>query len=470
MSTAVHSDFILRMRDQFTGPLRKAQRSTNNFSRSATRGLRGVSDSFRRVQRLAGLALAVVTTGRIARMVTNFAQMGDEVAKTARQLGISAQALQELRHAADLSGISAGDLDTSFRRMNVSVSDFQRRQGALFHQLRATNPALSQQLSTVDNMDDAFTLLMRALEEEENAARRAALAQAAFGRSGQSLIVMAQEGGDAIQRMREEAHTLGMVMDDETMAASENFNDSITRLRGSLRRLQTQAMLPVIELLNPMIDRFTEAAKASGLFERENVEQFLDRVVGAGRRVRDMWQSGLIPAVLAGVVAFKTLTAAATAVQSIMILVAAAKKSAAVAGGVLNAVLLSNPIGLVVVAVSTLIGAIVLLIRRWDDLRDRIMQTRVGRALFTDIGSPEEGRARNAQRYGMQSRAPQAQMFGAPVTQSTITENRSTVEVDFRGMPTGSRVRQRGVAPGVSINTGSRDSNWMMQQQAVLSP
>ena len=466
MSTSITSDFILRMRDQFTGPMRKAQSQTNRFSRSANRGLRGVSDSFRRMQRVAGLALAVVTTGRIARMVTGFAEMADEVAKTARQLGISGQALQELRHAADLSGISASELDGAFRRMNVSVADFQRRQGQLFHMLRATNPALAQQLSTVDSMDDAFTLLLQALEEEENAARRAALAQMAFGRSGQSLIVMAQEGGDAIQRMREEAHELGMVMDDETLSASEDFNDAITRMRGSLRRLQVQAMLPVIEALQPMIEGFTEAAKSSGMFERENIEAVLDRIFNAARRVRNMWDSGLIPAILAGVAAFKTLNAAATAVQSIMVLVAAAKKSAAVAGGALNAVLLANPLGLVIVAVSSLIGLIVLLIRRWDDLRDRILGTRVGRFFF----DPEhERRSRSdgmdAQR---QARAGQAQMFGAPVTQSTITENRSTVEVDFRGMPSGTTVRQTGRAPGVSVNTGARDVNWMLAQPGLM--
>jgi len=113
VASSVYSDFVVRARDQFTAPLRNMQRSTTAFSRNAQRSFGGVRTSLQGVQRVMRLAVAAMTTGAIAKAVTDFATVGDEVAKMSRELGLGAEALQELRFAADRQGVSSDDLETS---------------------------------------------------------------------------------------------------------------------------------------------------------------------------------------------------------------------------------------------------------------------------------------------------------------------------------------------------------------------
>jgi len=94
--------------DRMRGPMNQMQRRVSGFSRNTQRSLGGVSQGFRTLRRVAGVALAAMTTGAVARAVTEFASAGDEVAKMAREVGLGAEALQELRFAADRQGVSSG--------------------------------------------------------------------------------------------------------------------------------------------------------------------------------------------------------------------------------------------------------------------------------------------------------------------------------------------------------------------------
>ena len=80
--------------------------------------------------RLAGITKAVFSfqgalggilgVGGLGALVTQSLSAADAIAKTADKVGLSTDALQELRHAADLSGVSTETLDMAMQRFTAA--------------------------------------------------------------------------------------------------------------------------------------------------------------------------------------------------------------------------------------------------------------------------------------------------------------------------------------------------------------
>ena len=73
-----------------------------------------------------GIAAASATVIGLTRGV---AELGDNSAKTADKLGMNVEALQELRYAAERSGVSSNTLDMAMQRMTRRVSEAARGTG-----------------------------------------------------------------------------------------------------------------------------------------------------------------------------------------------------------------------------------------------------------------------------------------------------------------------------------------------------
>ena len=95
--------------------IKKIDRASNK----ASRGLGTLSDrasALRRHMRLLGGVVAgVAAAGSLALLVKRSIDAADAIAKTADAIGISTDALQELRFAADLSGVSVESLDKALK-------------------------------------------------------------------------------------------------------------------------------------------------------------------------------------------------------------------------------------------------------------------------------------------------------------------------------------------------------------------
>jgi hypothetical protein len=455
----------LGLNDRLSPSLRRATRDVRRFSQNSSRSFRGVGDSLRSIQRIAGLAFAAFTTGRAARAITDFAKAGDEIAKTARQIGIGVEALQELRFAAERSGVDTNTLTTSLEQMNLRVGQLRNGQGALTTALARTNPMLRQQLRDAQSSEEAFELLIAEIEKQPNAQARAALATAAFGRAGQDLIVMAENGVDGLRALREEARAYGNIMDEEATSASEAFTDSMSNLRATFLSFRNQALTPLIRALQPLIKQFTDFITQNRELITLKVQEYFQHIKNAVEVLVKLWDSGFLPAILAGVGAFIAITKAIQAYQAMLILA----KGAQIA---FNAIASANPW---ILGVTILVGAIVLLIRHWDYLKEKVQDVFgwITRAIQNDIQriimffqplidlisnlwsglkgimSTVGGFLGNA--FGGAIESPTSRNESLIRNESI---SRSQVDINVGGLPQGSTVRQQGGSPSVTLNYG----------------
>jgi hypothetical protein len=458
----------LGLNDRLSPSLRRATRDVRRFSQNSSRSFRGVGDSLRSIQRIAGLAFAAFTTGRAARAITDFAKAGDEIAKTARQIGIGVEALQELRFAAERSGVDTNTLTTSLEQMNLRVGQLRNGQGALTTALARTNPMLRQQLRDAQSSEEAFELLIAEIEKQPNAQARAALATAAFGRAGQDLIVMAENGVDGLRALREEARAYGNIMDEEATSASEAFTDSMSNLRATFLSFRNQALTPLIRALQPLIKQFTDFITQNRELITLKVQEYFQHIKNAVEVLVKLWDSGFLPAILAGVVAFKAIIKAVALYQSVM----ATAKAITIGFSIAMA---TNPVGMVALAIAGLIGLIVLLVKNWDLVKEKVKEfvtfaiegmNSVASAIWTFI----EPLVNAIANLGAGIRSVIGSVggflgnaFGGAIESPTSRNeslirnesiSRSQVDINVGGLPQGSTVRQQGGSPSVTLNYG----------------
>lgn len=215
----------------------------------------------------AGMTIAgAVIIGATTKMLGKFVDLGDEVDKMSKRTGISTTALSELAHAADISGTTLNDVEKGVKKMSKSLVDADLGLETYTRSFDRLG------LSVVELMkmkpEDQFMVIGEALAGLESDTLRAATAQEIFGRAGMNLIPMFKEGEDGIRFLREEAHRLGIVFDEEMAASAAKLKDEQTRLKQSfqgvgitLATTLAPAISAVVEKITGMVTKITAWAK-----------------------------------------------------------------------------------------------------------------------------------------------------------------------------------------------------------------
>ena len=224
------------------------------------KGLSGAINRHKKAIGVAMIGMGVAAIGAAVASVKAFADMGDEVQKMALKTGLSTEALSELRHAAELSGTSIQGIEKGIKRMASTLLDAEMG-------LATSVDALAELNLKVEDFEglspeDAFIKFMEAIADIEDPLKRSALAQDIFGKSGVDLLPMLANGSEGLSEMREEAHKLGIVFDQEAANAAAEFKDNLTRLDGAVNGLKftlAREMMPALEAGIPLLEEWAIA-------------------------------------------------------------------------------------------------------------------------------------------------------------------------------------------------------------------
>jgi hypothetical protein len=332
------SDAVKKLRDEHD-KLADKIKETNEVQKKQEELMKGAEKAA--LGMVAAIGAGVAAVG-VATQKT--AEAGNQFAKTSRVIGMTAETFQELDYAAKMSGID--NLDSSLQKLNKSVADVKNDTGTLTSYLKENDTQLLNQLKNVNSNEEAFNLLMDAIGKAPDEFTRAELAQAAFGKSGQQLILLANEGADGIANLREEARKYG-VISNEAAANSEAYLDAQARLKAALTGVTT-------ELVSGLMPGLTET-----------ITKIADFIAGI-----DDWEKILtiagytLAGVTAGLVAFLAVTKGAALIHGL-----------ATAFKALTAAMAANPLGVIAVLVTAvLIPALIALYKNWDKVQTYLQQ------------------------------------------------------------------------------------------------
>ena len=303
---------VFKAVDQMSPVLKNMQSSTKAFEGSVNK-LKG---SFGTLKAAVGAVAGAAVVKKAADAITGFAAAGDQLAKTSRTLGLTAESFQELQFAAGRQGMTDKELEDSFRTLNKSVGELKSGSGKLAKSLQNIDPQLAGLLAGARDSEEAFSIATEAVANESDA---------------QTNLQTAFKG------------------------LKNSFNGVIVSLMKSLM---------------PLMQSLTEYIAANRKIIQLHIEKAFDKIVKVVKVFHALWKSGLIPAVLAGVAAIAAITGAINTAYGVMTTLHNGMKLIKATQLALNAAMAANPVGLIVVAVSALIAVLVTLYAKCEPFRE----------------------------------------------------------------------------------------------------
>jgi len=213
---------------------------------------------------LAGLVTGGVIGG-FAAMVMHALEAADQIGKLAQKAGIATEEMSKLAYAAKLSDVDAAQLSKGIKGLSeqmVKAGDETSKASAIMKAMGVdirggVSEALSKIADTFKNMPDGAT--------------KTALAVEVFGKAGQDLIPMLNQGAAGIEKLKVEAEKLGLVISDDTAKAAEQFNDNMKAIEtsaGALGRTIVNDVGPAFAAMTDAIkDAYIEGGKWQALIE-----------------------------------------------------------------------------------------------------------------------------------------------------------------------------------------------------------
>lgn len=238
---------------------------TAKFEESMTRVERRLNGLNSFVRKATGFAVAGFSITGVARYVDSVISAADETARMAKMAGLGVRAFSELAYAAKLADVPAQDLSKSIKFMQVAlaqaaqgnksaIKDFDDL-GVSWRKLRELSP------------DQQFEQIAEALNQIQNPAERTRLEIAMFGKAGNELRPLMENGAAGIRTAREEAVRLGHALDDLSAGKLVAADDALKKLKisaSTLGREIVTVLAPGIENVARGMTRFRDFLATRG--------------------------------------------------------------------------------------------------------------------------------------------------------------------------------------------------------------
>jgi predicted transcriptional regulator len=217
--------------------------------------------------KLGGMLAGAFSVGAVTSAVNKFLDFTGALTDMSAKTGISTSELQKLKYAAEQNGGTLEGVSKSVVRLGQSLG----KDGAA-----AAMKLLGLSLDDVRKMDPAtqFATIGDAIARLKNPTDQQTAAIALFGKDGASHLAMFKGG---LTETMKAAERLGIVLDEDTVAAGDNLGDTLTSLNAV-------GMATLGKILAPMLPAFQMVASAmmgaSGVID--HLRDMFDALVRAG--------------------------------------------------------------------------------------------------------------------------------------------------------------------------------------------
>lgn len=385
--------------DDLNRKLKLAQRSVKDFASEAQGVAQSVGAPFAAVAGAVGFSLQSAVTG--------FAQAGDSLDKMSARLGISAVKLQEWSFAATHAGAAPEDLEDALKDMSEKIAEVAGGDTGDAAQLfSALGISVKDASGKIRPASDIFEEVADAIQRNEDPALRTKMAMVLMGDRGRKLIPMLSGGAQGLDDMAKQARDLGLVMNEDAVAAAAQMTDHMDDMKASVTAVGHEIGYRLSPIVISMSDRFRDLAAANkgalgekfervarsfadalGKIDFEGIASAILTIADYG--VRAFNALGGFNTVLYGMgalLAGKSVMAVVSLgsslfglVQSFGAVATAAKAFAAVASTSLG------PIGLILGALSLAAGFV---IANWDEIGPAVKET-IGSVVDFAVGAFE---------------------------------------------------------------------------------
>ena len=180
------------------------------------------------------------------------AQYGDNVDKMSQKLGLSAKSYQEWDYVMQLAGTDMGSMTTGLKTLTNKLDDAKNGSD----EARGMFEKLGISMEDINTMsrEDLFAKTIEGFQGMADSTDRAALANDLFGKSGQNLAPLFNQSAEATKGLIEQANQYGMIMSQDAVKASADFEDALTRMQSTMTGAKNALIAEFLPSLTSMMD------------------------------------------------------------------------------------------------------------------------------------------------------------------------------------------------------------------------
>lgn len=267
-------NIILAARDrEFSKALDRNIRRIERFEKRSHRKMSKASKHFDvmavAAKRLLPALAALASIDATRRIVSDL----DDIGKTADKIGLTTDALQELRSVAESAGVAQSSLDSSMERFSKRIGEATLGTGAAHKALKEMG--LEAEALAEMGLDKALSVVADSIAGIPDPMERTARAAALFGREGVAMVNLLREGSAGMAKMRSEARELGIVIDEKLIREAEGAQTQLDLMGRVIKANLSTAMIELAPLLVAGAEGAAKMAQAiAGL--ANIVSEFLD--------------------------------------------------------------------------------------------------------------------------------------------------------------------------------------------------
>ncbi len=240
----------------------------------------GIDHAAHAVEGLVAGFLALEGVHLLREFAEQMVTLGTSIERTSLRLGITTEAVQQLRYAAGQFNVDASTLDNGLRFLQVNAvaaAKGSKEQAAAF---KSIGVAVKDSAGNIRGTEDLFMSTAQGLADIQDPAKRTAEAVKIFGRGANEMIPFLAQGAEGIQKYREEAEKLGGGFSEEAVQRSADLEHATKRLDFAMLSLKGR----IAEAILPAFEAITEKGikLAAGLRSLTQNVAFFETVLGVG--------------------------------------------------------------------------------------------------------------------------------------------------------------------------------------------
>lgn len=205
--------------------------------------------------KILALGVGSVTLAGFGLLVKRMVDVADETGKAAQKAGMATAEFSKMAYAAGLSGVSVEQLTKGAKGLSdmvVKATDATSHQAAVMKALG---------VDIGGSVNDAMLKVADTFKALPDGATKTALAVQVFGKAGQEMIPMLNQGSAGLRQMQDEAVKFGLVIGEDAAKAAEHLNDNLRTLGMTSDALGIQ----FVNEFAPGLARVTDAMKEAYL-------------------------------------------------------------------------------------------------------------------------------------------------------------------------------------------------------------
>ncbi len=238
---------------------------------SSTGGARKAFGKFAKGVAVVG-AVAAGAVVSLVKMADSTANAGDQIAKSSRAAGVSAEAYQRQRFALDLAGVSQSAYEKGTKKIAQELE--RARQGEVTPFTKAITAAGGSLDDFGDNADDNLPTLIGILGEVDDASQRTALLAEALGaKVGPEFATAVIQGKEALEAA---GLTLNTVYTAEQLKNAEDYVDAQAEMKDAINSVKVSMSAGLLPTLIDGIDQITNWVEENEELIQQDIPAFID--------------------------------------------------------------------------------------------------------------------------------------------------------------------------------------------------